>query len=141
MLVFSSSICSLTGSDDFRMTMTDMRDVVVSVEITPALIVVEILHRAAHDVQRLLIRDAQIPPEQSLLALPISDSIRVFIRVNPWQILLDRSLADPQVLILRLLSLLIRGQTNTHRQSQKHQRPQRFELLIEQCKLARVALR
>jgi hypothetical protein len=32
------------------MTMTNMRHVVVSIEITPALIVVEILHVATHDV-------------------------------------------------------------------------------------------
>src|ERR1700752_4194036 len=29
-------------------------------------------------------------------------------------------------------------QTNTHRQSQTHERPQRLELLIEQCKLTPV---
>ena len=45
MFVFSNSICSLTGSNDLRMTMTNMRDVVVSIEIAPALVVVEILHR------------------------------------------------------------------------------------------------
>ena len=49
--------------------MTNMRDVVVSVEITPALIVVEILHRTTHDVQRLLIRNAQVTTEQSRVAL------------------------------------------------------------------------
>jgi hypothetical protein len=42
-----------------------MRHVVVSIEITPALIVVEILHLATHDVQWLLVRNAQIPTEQS----------------------------------------------------------------------------
>src|SRR5688572_12878162 len=48
------------------MTMPDVRDIVVSVEIAPAFIVVKILHLAAHDIQRLLISDAQIPPEQLL---------------------------------------------------------------------------
>ena len=43
-----------------------MSDVVVRVEITPALVVVKILHLAAHDVYRLLVSDTQIAPEQTL---------------------------------------------------------------------------
>src|SRR5687767_1675024 len=46
------------------MTMSDVSDVVVGVEIAPPFIVIEILHLAAHDVERLFVRDAQIASEQ-----------------------------------------------------------------------------
>src|SRR5215216_3465484 len=62
--------------------------------------------------------------------------IRVFIRENPWQILLDSSLTDAQVLVLRLLSLLTSRHTRTHSQPQKRQRPHRFKLLIKQLEFA-----
>src|SRR5215213_5298112 len=38
----------LPGSNDLRMTMTDVRDVVERIEIPPPFIVIEILHRPAH---------------------------------------------------------------------------------------------
>ena len=94
----------LTGRNHFRMTMTNMRDVVVSIEITPAFVVVEILHRAAHDVQRLLVRDTQITPEQPVSRFQSVIQSVSFIRENPWQSFLDRSLADAQIFILWLLS-------------------------------------
>jgi hypothetical protein len=44
--------------------MADMRNVVVCIEVLPPLVIEQILHLPAYDIQRLLIRDAQISPKQ-----------------------------------------------------------------------------
>ena len=54
-----------TGSDDGGMTMADVSDVVVSVQITPAFLVVKVLHRPTHDIDRLLVSKAQVTPEEA----------------------------------------------------------------------------
>src|SRR5204863_1770248 len=49
-----------------RMAVPHKRHVVVNVEIRPARFVVHILHPAAHDLQRMLVRDTQIFSHQGL---------------------------------------------------------------------------
>ena len=46
------------------MTMTNVCHIVVCIEILDAICIVEILHRTAHDVQWLFVRDTQITTEQ-----------------------------------------------------------------------------
>ena len=53
----------LTGADNPRMTMADVRHVVVRVDVLPSDVVVEILHPATLDFDRRPIRDAQISAE------------------------------------------------------------------------------
>src|ERR1700754_1382913 len=53
-----------TRSQNTRMTMTDVRDVVISVEISPPLIVKEILHLATHNLHRVAISNTQVSPQQ-----------------------------------------------------------------------------
>ena len=56
----------LPGPDHARMTMTDVGDVVVSVEIFLALIVIQVLHGTTNDFDRVLVSDAQVMSKQSL---------------------------------------------------------------------------
>ena len=55
----------LDGTNHTRVAVADERDVVVDVEKSAAGIVVEVLHPAAHNFERLVVRDAEIPSEKS----------------------------------------------------------------------------
>ena len=55
--------------DDVRVTMTDVRDVVVRVEIAAAVGVVQPDAFAAHDVQRLVVEKRRAAPEHAKAAL------------------------------------------------------------------------
>src|SRR5437762_749663 len=46
--------------DNARMTMPDMRNIVVRVDVCSAFGVVEILHPSTHDFDRILVRNAEI---------------------------------------------------------------------------------
>ena len=56
----------LRGLDHPGVAVPDERHVVVNVEVRPAGFVVQILHPAAHDLQRMLIRDTQISSQPGL---------------------------------------------------------------------------
>ena len=54
----------LDGPHDAGVAVADEGDVVVGVEIGPARLVVEILHPAAHDLERLAVGDAEVAAEE-----------------------------------------------------------------------------
>ncbi len=49
----------LPGFDDTRVAVPDMADVVDAIQISPPIFVVEVLHPAAHDLERVTVRDAE----------------------------------------------------------------------------------
>ena len=53
------------GLHDARMTVADVRHVVVRVDVASALVVVQVLLPAAHDLHRIAVRDAQIAADRA----------------------------------------------------------------------------
>src|ERR1700730_3592391 len=70
----------LRGFDDPRMAVPDERYVIVCVKIRSAGLIVEILHPAAHNFQRVLIRDGQISSKERAAPREGLRGIRFFSR-------------------------------------------------------------
>ena len=68
MLVLSRASCCWAARDYARVGMADERDVIINVEVSSAIFVVEILAPTANDFQGTLIRDAEIGAEEILFA-------------------------------------------------------------------------
>ena len=55
----------LDGLDDTGVAVTDMRYIVVQIDVRATGVVVQVLHPAANDLERLFVRDAQIVTEDA----------------------------------------------------------------------------
>ena len=65
MLVLSDAHLPLGGIDDARVAVADVRHVVVAVDVAAAVVVEQVLHRAADDVERAAVGDADVAADQA----------------------------------------------------------------------------
>jgi hypothetical protein len=127
---------------DTRVAVTHVGHVVVCVQVSPSGVVVEVLHPAAYDLDRLSICHGQVRPDDTAarlerflrrLAAHLAKGRLHVVHVQRGERRKrppDRALADTQIGVAGTLCLLPGGDTDTGAQAQQHQPEQRGELLV-----------
>ena len=130
------------GADDARMAVTDVRNVVVGIEVLASALVVEILHPAADDLHRRPIGDGKVGTDDSTPrceclfgrapagATECRRDRRRIERREARQRRGDRPLAYTEVRLVRTLALLTRCDAHAHAEAQQNQSEQRIDLVL-----------